>query len=46
LKNGGAAFVQDSQSAMAQTLSKTILANVAAITAKIESGAIKVAVGS
>jgi basic membrane protein A and related proteins len=45
LKNGGAAFVQDSKSTMAKTLSKSVLSNVAKITKGIENGSIKVAVG-
>jgi len=44
LKNGGAAFVQDSQSTMAKTLSKSVLSAVATISSKIQSGAIKVAI--
>jgi basic membrane protein A and related proteins len=45
LKNGGAAFVQDSSSAMAKTLSSMVLSEVASIKTKIESGAIKVLIG-
>ena len=45
LANGGAAFVQDSKSKMAQALPKSVLAAVATITKGIENGSIKVAVG-
>ncbi len=45
LANGGAAFVQDSKSAMAKMLPKSVLTAVAAITKGIENGSIKVPVG-
>ncbi|MFZ1062863.1 MAG: BMP family ABC transporter substrate-binding protein [Acidimicrobiales bacterium] len=45
LANGGAAFIQDSQSAMAKQLPKSVLTAVATITKGIESGSIKVPVG-
>jgi len=45
LANGGAAFVQDPQSAMAKQLPKAVIKGVALIAKGIESGAIKVPVG-
>lgn len=45
LANGGAAFVQDPQSAMAKMLPKSVISAVATITKGIESGSIKVPVG-
>ncbi len=44
LANGGAAFVQDSQSKMAKALPKSVLKAVAAIAKGIEHGSIKVAI--
>ena len=45
LANGGAAFVQDPESAMAKQLPKSVISAVATITKGIESGSIKVPVG-
>lgn len=45
LKNGGAAFVQDSQSAAAKMLSASVLKDIKTITAGIISGKIKVLTG-
>ena len=45
LKNGGAAFIQDSQSAAAKQLPKSVLAEIPVITKGIENGSIKVPVG-
>ena len=45
LANGGAAFVQDPESAMAKQLPKAVVAGVAQIAKGIEAGQIKVPVG-
>jgi basic membrane protein A len=45
LANGGAAFVQDSQSPFAKALPKAVIAGVAQIAKGIEGGVIKVPVG-